>query len=96
MKFNLYIVAGNDNIYKEEIKPYIKILNKYNFNESENHGINIDTNRWIWQNYDGIAKYAGTIELSNLNDIVSLRKELQIDFIVSEENSIILCNDRMD
>lgn len=95
MKFNLYIVAYTIDKYKEELKKYIEIIKKYNFNESENHEIDIDTNRWIWQNYDGIAKYAGTIEINNLNDMLSLRKELPIDFIVSENNSIILCNDRM-
>lgn len=96
MKFNLYIVAYTISKYKEELKKYIEIINKYNFNESEDHDIYIGANRWVWQNYDSAVKYAGTIKIDNLNDMVSLRNDLQIDFIVSEENSIILCNDRME
>ena len=69
MKFDLYIVAGTANIYRKEIKPYIEILNKYNFNESEKHEIDIDTNSWMWLHYAGLVSYAGTIEINNLNDM---------------------------
>lgn len=96
MKFKLYIVAYTIDLYAEELKHYIEILNKYNFKESENHEIDIDTESWIWENYDDIVKYAGTIEINDLNGLISFKNDLPIDFIMSEDNSIILCNDRMD
>lgn len=95
MKFKLYVICSTVNKYNEAIKPCKNIFNKYNFQEAEKH---IDTfnsnNDWIQQNYKGA--YAGTIELKDLKDLISLREELPKDLIIAPGNSLILYNDYIE